>query len=151
MAGLLAARLLNTKIDQTQSRLGSASEALDLRWNSPALWGIVSEMASFLDTLGEGKGDSHLTEEQEIKINKLVSVLVEVQAKTALGSFREGLIEQKPFILYARGVSKNSIGAQSAIALTLGIRMVKLERSLVRLQGINSSHIGATSHEDLAS
>jgi hypothetical protein len=92
--GWATVELLNTKIDQTQSRLGSASEEMNPRWNSPTLWGMVSEMTSFLDILGDGIGSNSLMEEQEYQIKKLVSDLVEVQAKMALGRFREGLVEQ---------------------------------------------------------
>jgi hypothetical protein len=124
LEGRETAGLLNSKIDQTQSRLGTASADLNLNWNSPTLWGVVKEMASFLDTLAgrRQRGQPFDRGEQEIRIKKLVSGLVEVQAKTAIGRLREGLVEQKPFILYARRV-KNSIGANTAVDSTLGIQM----------------------------
>jgi membrane-bound lytic murein transglycosylase B len=41
--------VLNSKIDQIQSRMGVTPEDVNTHWSSPTLWGTVSKMASFLE------------------------------------------------------------------------------------------------------
>lgn len=68
-------------------------------------------MARFLDTLGEGPGYGCMTIEQESKIKRLVTDLVTVQAKATLARFKAGLVEQRPFLLYARGIKVLSVSS----------------------------------------
>ena len=60
-----------------------------------------------------------------------------------------GLVEQRPFMMYAKGI-RNTLGGQSVETSALKNRMVEVEESLKRLKGTNSNQGGATSHEDMA-
>ena len=76
LENLTTGGLMNSKIDQTVSRMGVAPEDSNSRWSASTLWGTVSEMASFLETLVEGVDQSRLSAEQEARVGKLVSDLV---------------------------------------------------------------------------
>jgi hypothetical protein len=123
--------VLNSKIDQTQSRMGAVPVDVNARWSSHALWGMVSEMASFLDTLDEGIGNGRMTIEQETKIKRLVTDLVTGQAKAALARFKAGLVEQRPFLLYARGI-KSFLSVQSVETSTLKLVWLSWKRRWLR-------------------
>jgi hypothetical protein len=129
--------------------MGVGPEESSSKWNSPTLWGTVSEMASFLDTLVDGAGNSHLTSDQESKVRELVTDLVTVQTQTMVEKVRTGLVEQKPFLMYAKGV-RSSIGAQSVETADLKGRMNGVEKSLDRIRGASSVRDETPSHEDSA-
>jgi hypothetical protein len=135
--------------DQAKSEMGAAPEESSSRWSSPTLWGTVSEMAGFLETLAEGEGKSKLTADQEAKIRQLVIDLVTVQTQSMLEVVRTGLVEQRPFLLYAKGV-RTSIGVQSVETSALKNRMNGVEESLNLFQGGNGTQHDTTSHENLA-
>jgi hypothetical protein len=141
--------VLNSKIDQTQSRMGAAPADVNARWSSPTLWGTVSEMASFLDTLDEGQGNDQMTFEQETKIKRLVTDLVTIQAKAALAKFKAGFVEQRPFLLYARGI-KSSLSNHSEETSSLKARLFELEKKLGQARDSGSSQPAFVSHEVLA-
>jgi hypothetical protein len=86
-------RLLNLKIDQARSKIGAGPEESSSKWSLPALWGTVSEMASFLDTLVDGEGNSHLAADQEEKVRELVADLVTIQTQSMFERVRTGLVE----------------------------------------------------------
>jgi hypothetical protein len=146
----VALSLLNLKIDQARSKMGVGPEESSSKWSSPTLWGTVSEMASFLDTLVvDGDGNSDLTAGQESKVRELVADLVTVQTQSVLERVRTGLVEQKPCFLYAKGI-RNSIGAQSVETADLKGRLNGVEESLDRIRGANSARKKSPSREDLA-
>jgi hypothetical protein len=97
------------------------------------------EMARILDALVDSAGNIQLMANQESKVQKSVSDLVPVQTQSMLERVRTGLVEQKPFLLYAKG-TRNWIVKQSVEMVALKGQKIGVEESLNQPRDANSKN-----------
>ncbi len=108
-----SASMLNTKIDETTSVVGTVPTNMNPRFLAPTVWGTIAEVASFLDsTQRAGDATPKLTREQATHVQTLLVAFLENQIKPLMGQAKAGLIEETPFFVYAKNV-KSLMGVQT--------------------------------------
>ena len=124
--------MLNTKIDETTSVVGTVPTNMNPRFLAPTVWGTIAEVASFLDsTERAGNATPKLTREQATHVQTLLVAFLENQIKPMMAQAKVGLIEETPFFVYAKNV-KASMGVQTENLNHVRTRIEALEKRMTQ-------------------